>query len=364
MPIDWNRFKGTNGALGNLWGDSQQLPTGGVMGEPDRTPMQDSRLAFAAQMLQGGGGTSGNFSEIMGKALMASREARLQTQQFQARQKALEQEGQQRQQQIDQQARGGLVVGQGPDGKPVYRREADMEGKSPFQQQSLPDLPDGMTYDESGHPMWIPEYLAGKTQLAEAGRAPGVVVNTGGPQLPVPPQGMYRPTPGSPGLEREPGFPEAQPNEAQMKQKIGIDNLGVAVDEYIKVLPTFSAVDMLNPNERARVGMVYNNMMLQAKEAYNLGVLNGPDFSILQKVVTNPMTLTGAVTSNKAMENQATELKRIMSKMSGNVTAYAEQKNGAQKPPQQGTDFASEADAIASGVKGEVTIGGRRARID
>ena len=41
-------------------------------------------------------------------------------------------------------------------------------------------------------------------------------------------------------------------------------------------------------------------MMLQAKEAYNLGVLNGPDFQILQSVVTDPRSLTGAFTSKES----------------------------------------------------------------
>lgn len=93
-------FSGRGGALGSLWGDNT-IPQGGVMGEPDRTPMQDARLAFAAQLLAGSGGTQGNFAEIMGKALLASRQARLQTQEFQAQRAAQEQENALRQAQIE-----------------------------------------------------------------------------------------------------------------------------------------------------------------------------------------------------------------------------------------------------------------------
>jgi hypothetical protein len=102
MPYDW-RNMGQGGAIGSLWGDGYALNSGsGIMSEPTRTPQQDARLAFASQLLAGSGGNSGNFGEIMGKALLASRQARLETQQLQARQAAIQQEGQQRQQQLDQ----------------------------------------------------------------------------------------------------------------------------------------------------------------------------------------------------------------------------------------------------------------------
>lgn len=100
--------------------------------------------------------------------------------------------------------------------------------------------------------------------------------------------------------------------EGAKKQVSGIDALGGAVDEYVKKLNDFGISGLARPDKRAEMGTVYNNMMLQAKEAYNLGVLNGPDYKILTDVVTNPVSFKGAITSNEAMEKQATELKRIM----------------------------------------------------
>ena len=58
---------------------------------------------------------------------------------------------------------------------------------------------------------------------------------------------------------------------------------------------------MLKPSARAGIGTKYNNMLLQAKEAYNLGVLNGPDYEILQTVITDPRSLTGIATPKKAL---------------------------------------------------------------
>ena len=108
--------------------------------------------------------------------------------------------------------------------------------------------------------------------------------------------------------------------EGQKKQVLGVQNLSGAIDEYRAELAGWSGVDALSPDKRAGMGVKYNNMMLQAKEAYNLGVLNGPDFAILTSVITDPRSLTGAITSNEAMDKQASELKRIMQKVGANVS--------------------------------------------
>lgn len=96
------------------------------------------------------------------------------------------------------------------------------------------------------------------------------------------------------------------------KQQTGVENTKTALGEYLKSLEGWTAIDAANPNARARMGTVYNNALLQAKEAFNLGVLNGPDYMILQQVLTDPASLKGTFTSNEAMKDQAKELKRIM----------------------------------------------------
>jgi hypothetical protein len=221
------------------------------------------------------------------------------------------------------------TVTQGDSG-PVFTPNSQLGGARPYAPPGDAEkLPDGMRIGKSGDPEWIPGFLDGKLRLAREGRSPGVTVNTGAAQLPAPPQGMYRPDATRPGLVREPGAKPAMPAEAQAKQEIGIKNLGVAVEEYTKALPKLAITGYLNPNERANIGTVYNNMMLQAKEAYNLGVLNGPDFKILQEVVTNPLSAKGLITSKTALAKQATELNRIMQRMRPNVTSYADQQNAS-----------------------------------
>lgn len=114
-------------------------------------------------------------------------------------------------------------------------------------------------------------------------------------------------------LEAIPGGPGDKLPESQQKQVVGTQNLSNAIREYREALKTFGTLDAVKPDQRAMMGTKYNNMMLQAKEAYNLGVLNGPDFDILQSVVTDPRSIKGVITSKNALDTQAAELDRIMS---------------------------------------------------
>lgn len=112
-----------------------------------------------------------------------------------------------------------------------------------------------------------------------------------------------------------------KPGEASQKQITGVATTKDAIKDYREALKKWSASDIANPNARARMGTVYNNMLLQAKEAYNLGVLNGPDYMILQEVITNPASLTGGITSKSALDDQAKKLDELMGRVGQRVTS-------------------------------------------
>jgi hypothetical protein len=113
-------------------------------------------------------------------------------------------------------------------------------------------------------------------------------------------------------------------------------------------------------------------MMLQAKEAYNLGVLNGPDYAILQKVVRDPTNPSSLMFTNKALDKQAENLRNTAQSIVKNaymsqgreVPADIAKKLVKPEAPQSGKNFSSEQDvekAIQSGSlkKGDrVTING------
>jgi hypothetical protein len=95
--------------------------------------------------------------------------------------------------------------------------------------------------------------------------------------------------------------------EGATKQVTGAVNMVDAINNYQSVLKKYNGL-ALAPTTRAELSNAYNNMMLQAKEAYNLGVLNGPDYQILQSVVQDPNSFKGTIVDTKALIGQSNAL--------------------------------------------------------
>ena len=161
-----------------------------------------------------------------------------------------------------------------------------------------------------------------------------------------PPPG-YRWTPEG-NLAAIPGGPGDKLSDAQTKQVLGVQNLQSAISDYRNALESFPTTGIVNPNDRARMGTFYNNMMLQAKEAYNLGVLNGPDYDILTSVITDPRSIKGAITSKSALDMQAANLDKLMRKI-GETTSVVRPRMSpssasSMSAPTAGTQFGVPAD--------------------
>jgi hypothetical protein len=158
--------------------------------------------------------------------------------------------------------------------------------------------------------------------------------------------------------------------EGLNKQVTGSINLSDAINDYQTKIKSFGVKDFANPDKRAEMGNAYNNMMLQAKEAYNLGVLNGPDYDILQRVVRDPTNPSSLLFSNNALDKQAESLRNTAKNIVSN--AYTSQGRDVPediakkliKPTTELKSFTSEQDvqkAIQTGTlkKGDrITING------
>jgi hypothetical protein len=123
--------------------------------------------------------------------------------------------------------------------------------------------------------------------------------------------------------------------EGLNKQVTGAVNLTDAIADYQTKISSFGIKDFANPNKRAEMGNAYNNMMLQAKEAYNLGVLNGPDYDILQRVVKDPTNVTSLAFSNNALSKQADSLRTTAS----NIVKNAYMSQGREVPADVAAKF-------------------------
>jgi len=146
-----------------------------------------------------------------------------------------------------------------------------------------------------------------------------------------PPPG-YRWTPDG-SLAAIPGGPGDKLSEGQNRQVIGVQNLSNAIAEYRSALKSFPTTGVISPDQRARMGTYYNNMILQAKEAYQLGVLNGPDLDILTSVITDPRSMKGFITSKAALDEQAANLDQIMQKIGENTSVARPRMSPSSSPP-------------------------------
>lgn len=137
-------------------------------------------------------------------------------------------------------------------------------------------------------------------------------------------------------------------SEGEQKQFTGVQNTRNAISEFRSELQNFSRLDALKPKDRARIETKYRNMQMQAKEAYNLGVLNGPDLAILEQIIYNPASIKGVYIGKEGIDAQAQELDRIMANIGTTVKA-----KGKEVPLQQPTAKPGSASAPA-GVSQDV----------
>jgi hypothetical protein len=114
--------------------------------------------------------------------------------------------------------------------------------------------------------------------------------------------------------------PQRAAPEAYTKKADALLNMNDALENYGEKLVGFSNLSMLRPDERAKIGNAYQNTLLQAKEIYNLGVLNGPDKQILEQIIANPIDFRTAAISTDALIKQVDAMKNIIQNQNTNLS--------------------------------------------
>lgn len=176
------------------------------------------------------------------------------------------------------------------------------------------------------------QWLTSRKEIAEAGASN---LNLYAPQPGVDPQGnavFFQPDKKGGAPKIVPGIAPKAP-EAFNKQVAGVDNVVNAMDFYKNTLTEIGGrIDRLTPSKRLELGTAYNNMMLQAKEAYALGVLNGPDYSILQQVIKNPLDPSSLIFSADDLKKQVDTFNEVMSRVKQSIEKSYGQKSKIPAP--------------------------------
>lgn len=121
------------------------------------------------------------------------------------------------------------------------------------------------------------------------------------------------------------GAKDSKPSTEYLKQAEAYRNMDDAITGYKSVLSKFDTYDSMNPAKRAELNTAYNNAMLQAKEIYRLGVLNGPDERIITSIIKNPLDLTSAIVPKEALLKQAGDLQEIIKRNNENLAKVNKQ---------------------------------------
>ena len=103
------------------------------------------------------------------------------------------------------------------------------------------------------------------------------------------------------------------------KQVTGAMNFQDAIDNYRSILANFKTTDMASPEKRAILNSAYNTMILQGKEANNLGVLNGGDERVLKSLFPNPNDLSTITISKNNLDKFAIDQKKFAGTIIKNV---------------------------------------------
>jgi hypothetical protein len=167
-----------------------------------------------------------------------------------------------------------------------------------------------------------------RTKWAEyaSRKGAGVTVNTGQPKAPT----GFRYKEDGTTLEQIKGGPADELDAKQKAIVIGTQNTKDAIKEYRTKLNAMSKFDYARPNARAKLQTSYSAMLLLAKEAFNLGVLNPNDRVIMEEIIRNPLDLTSTPLTKETLDEQAATLNKMMDIMERNASQVRPQDAQAQ----------------------------------
>jgi hypothetical protein len=88
----------------------------------------------------------------------------------------------------------------------------------------------------------------------------------------------------------------------------------------IPILPSQGiAIPLPVGSDTARMNAKYTALLMGVKSAYELGALTGPDMGIVEAQVTNPASISGAMTSRDGMKEQVKVLEGILKRGKENL---------------------------------------------
>jgi len=168
----------------------------------------------------------------------------------------------------------------------------------------------------------------------------------------VPSRDAATPAAAAPGVGNVPGLVPLiagtgkPPPQAFLDKSYGIQNANDAINSFAGVIQNFTTSDSIDLSQRAQIAAAHARAILQAKELFNLGVLNGGDEKILNNVLQSPIDFSGALVPIAAIQKQAKDLQTVIKGANANLAKVYNQKEIPLNKP-----LAEIATGISDGAK-------------
>ena len=88
-----------------------------------------------------------------------------------------------------------------------------------------------------------------------------------------------------------------QPVEMQ-KRYVGLSMMAPVIENYKNLLANYSPLDPPNSANYVRIQNAYTNVITKAKEAFGLGVINGPDMVLIKQAIQDPYSAVSRALRN------------------------------------------------------------------
>lgn len=110
------------------------------------------------------------------------------------------------------------------------------------------------------------------------------------------------------------------------KQVTGAINAIGAIDDYRKLVDEAARTGIVSPTQRAKLEAARNTMNLYGKEAYNLGVLNGPDLGLMNSLTVDFNSPKSLLLGKETLDSLISKQRNVMGATVQNVYGTQQKK--------------------------------------
>ena len=236
----------------------------------------------------------------------------------------------------------------------MQRQMRDLQMRKLEDELNRPAAPEPLvvTLDDQGNPVHTPRSQAAGRRAPRASEPLEVVIGPTGPTYTprsqaagkaapkaaepivqtVGPDGRSVYTTRSEAIGQQAPQPAGQTGAADRRKRgEALSNVAAALDSFENNLKVTGA-QIMPSAEKDALQTDYENLQLQLKELFNLGVLNGPDLALMRRIIQDPTSIQGRALSAGSGDEQTRRTLGQIAKMREKLGSFRASA-GVEAPP-------------------------------